>query len=374
MHADIDWRTVCIFLKTVIIAAMFSLSTVSALLLPALLGGSLLLAGCSDDTASGKPQKARAPHLVELAPAQIRAVRTELAASSRLQTRRIARLGTEIGGRIVQLPVYPGDRVKQGELLLALDDGLIRIELDKARAQRQQAQSEYDRLLKLKPKQLASDEEITRARTALQIAKAEVRLQQNRLQRSRLLAPFDGVITQRLLETDEVVAAKTHVLTLLDPNSLFLTLSLAEQWLPWLAVGDHVILRIAALGNSWHDGEIRRIHPVIEQSSRQGKIEVELTPLPFGATAGQLVSAKLFTQSVDRLVIPAHSLQYDSRGAYVYTVDDDNIAHRVNVTAGQQYGEWIAIDEGLSVNDRIVIKGSIGLREGKRVKPVSHTS
>ncbi len=339
-------------------------------LLPSL----LLLTACSEQRSAGQHKKSRAAHLVELAPAQIRAVRSEITASSRLQARRLVRLSTEIGARIVQLPVYPGDRVEQGDLLLALDDSLIRIELDKARAQHQQAESEYQRLLKLKPKQLASDEEITRARTALHLTRAEVSLQQNRLQRSRLHAPFDGIITQRLVAAGEVVAANSHVLTLLDPDSLFVSLSLAEQWLPWLAVGDHVSLRIAALGDSLHDGEIVRIHPVIDENSRQGRIEVELQPLPFGVRAGQLVTARLHTRSADRLVIPASSLHHDSRGAYVYTVDDDNVAHRTEVGTGMQYGEWISIDKGLSVNDRVVVKGSIGLRQGKRVKPVNAAS
>ena len=338
-------------------------------LLLLLLSG-VLLAACSSEAPPAK-SRAKPAHAVELAPAKMQAVRKWLTGSASLEARRLSRISTEIGAKVVQLTVNPGDAVKQGELLLQLDASLIQLEHDKARAQTLQAQSDFDRLNKLKPKQLASDEELARARTALLMAKAEEKLQALRLQRSSLRAPFDGIITERRVEPGDVVAANTHVLTLIDPDSLYLKLRVAEQWIPWLTVGDAVSVRIPALGDSVFDAGIVRVYPAIDSRSRQGTIEVELSPLPFGARAGQLAVAEFTTRSTDRLVIPAHSLHHDSQGAFVYTVDDNRRARKTRIVTGAQYGDRVAVDAGLDVNSRVVVKGSIGLREGKAVTIVN---
>ncbi len=329
----------------------------------------VLLSACDKETSTSR-HRSKTDHLVELAPAEIQAVRAQLTSSNSLQPRRIARISNEIAGRVVKLSVNPGDAVSQGELLLQLDDSLIQVALEKARAQTLQAQSDFDRLNKLKPKQLASDEEIARARTALLMARAEEKLQRTRLQRATLKAPFDGVVTERLVETGDVLPVNTHALTLIDPDSLYLKIRVAGQWIPWLAVGDYVSVRIPALGDNRFDASIARIYPAIDAATRKGTIEVKLSPQPFGARAGQLAIAEFYTQSADRLVIPANSLHHDSQGAFVYTVDSDNQAHKTRIETGQQYGDMIAVTAGLTAQSRVVVKGSIGLREGKTVKVV----
>lgn len=341
---------------------------ISRLVFLAVLGASIMLGAC-DKAAVDHKARGQQPHRVTLTTAEIQAVRTPLTASSLLQARQVSRISNEIAARITELRVRPGDRVTQGELLIRLDDSLIIAELDKARAKKQQAESEYQRLKKLRPKQLASEEEIVRARTALQVATAEEKWQRTRLAKTRLRAAFDGVVTERLAEPGDSLPVGNHLLTIIDPDSLYLKLQLAEQWLPWLQAGDPVSIRIAALDNSLFEGSIERIYPTIDPVTRKGTLEVVFSPQPFGVRAGQLATVSLHTRSVDRLVIPVSSLQHDSLGAFVYTVDSDNVAHKKRIRTGRQYGDLITVDSGLSAGQTIVGSGFIGLRDGKQVKP-----
>ncbi len=330
----------------------------------------LLLSACGDDNKPASERK-RQPHLVEVVPAQIQAVRTQLTTSGSLKARKNVRVYNEISARIVSLPHYPGDKIKQGDLLVKLDDSLIRAELDKAVAQKQQATSDFERLKKLGPGKLATADEITRAETSLQIATAEEKLQRARLALTRIRAPFDGVVTARLVEPGDVVAMHSHILTVIDPDSLHLVVQLAERWMPFINSGDYVAVSINALGSQPHDGMIDRIYPGINETTRKGTLEISLEPQPFGAQPGQLATADFYTRSVDRLVVPAHSLHHDAEGAYVFTLDDEDRASKAHIIKGEQYGDLIAVDSGLSANSRVVSRGFIGLRNDKQVEVIN---
>jgi membrane fusion protein (multidrug efflux system) len=294
-------------------------------------------------------------------------VRNQLTTSGTIEAGTKVRLYNEVSARIRYLPYHEGDTVAAHTIVIGLDDEIIQAELDKATATRKQAKIDYDRLKKLQ-KQLASDEEIARASTAYEIAVADEQLNQNRLDQTIIKAPFDGVITERHYEPGDVVPMHSHIMTMIDPESLQVTIHLAEHWIPQIAIGDDVDIQIDALANSLHPGRISRIHPTIDADTRKGTVEIEFQPVPFGARSGQLARAHLKTRPSDRLVIPAHALHHDGKGAYVYVVDQDSTSLKTYVGKGAQYGNTIEITHGIKKNDTIVTKGFNGLRHGKKVK------
>jgi membrane fusion protein (multidrug efflux system) len=154
---------------------------------------------------------------------------------------------------------------------------------------------------------------------------------------------------------------------MIDPESLQVKIHLAEHWIPLIQNGDSVDIQIDALSDSVHTGQIKRIYPTIDASTRKGTVEIEFKPAPFGAQAGQLARVYLKTRPANKLVVPAHTIHHDSKGAYVYLVNEESEANKIYVQKGVQYGETIEITNGLHANDAIVIKGFNGLRHGKKV-------
>ena len=341
------------------------------LLIPLLILSGLVTGACDKTGTAGKAGSREAkqapPHVVETTRARIQSVQSQLTTSGTIEAGTRVRLYNEVSGKIRYLPYHEGDAVAAHTIVIGLDDEVIQAELDKATASREQAKIDYDRLKKLK-KQLASDEEIARASTAYDIAVADEKLQQTRLNKTAIKAPFDGVITERHYEPGDVVPMHSHILSMIDPESLQVKIHLAEQWIPLIQSGDRVDVQIDALADSIHAGQIKRIHPTIDASTRKGTVEIELQPAPFGAQAGQLARVYLKTRPADKLVVPPHALHHDSKGAYVYVVNEENEASKIYVQKGVQYGETIAITSGLKVNDAIVIKGFNGLRHGKKVR------
>ncbi len=347
---------------------------------------SLSLTGCDDvsDTASNSSRADVAAHRVEVVAAQKKSVFLTQTVSGTLEAVTRIRLYNEESGRITQLPYYEGDRVKKGELLIQLDNALLKTDVDKARASREQAKVDLDRLKKLLPKKIATEEEVARARTMLDLALAEEARQSTRLRRTSIKAPLDGVITERLFEPGDLLAQPSHILTIIDPDKIRLKVSLAERWVPLVKEGQDVSLQIDALGDTTFTARVDRVHPTISAGIHKGIIEIVLDPVPEDASVGQFARASLALQASNRLVVPAHAVHYEPEGAYVYRViegatkkDGTNkdaaktTIEQVFFEQGQQFGPLVEALTEIKVNDKIVTRGQLGLRDGKVVEVIS---
>ncbi len=326
----------------------------------------ILLAGCQDGDRPGK--RPRAAPLVEVAVAARRDLTHRVTRSGSLYAERSARLYNQEEGAVLEVRVREGDAVAAGDVLVRLDDRLLRAELVKARARRRQAGADAARLERLAARQLVSREALERARTELAVARAEERLLQTRLGYMTVRAPFAGRIAERRIQAGDVAPKHSHLLTLVDPASLLTVVSVSELLLPRLRVGDPVEVRIDALGEAAHPGRILRIHPTVDPATRRGRIEVRLEAVPPGARAGQFCRVTLSVPLPDRLVVPLAALQQDPRGSYVYVVDGEDRVRRRAVTAGLKLEGLAEIRAGLAAGERVVTAGFLALAPGRKVR------
>ena len=343
---------------------------------PLLLSAALwLLAACSEQPANqAAPKRPNASaHLVTAVTLAPTALTLNHERPGSLRYRRLARLHNQEEGRITALPVFEGDRVAKGRLLVQLEDDLLRAELDKVRATLQQERLDLERLQGLKRKRAVSEDELAQAATALVVAQAEERLLQTRLAYTRIQAPFDGVVTERRAEPGDAVSRNTHLLTLADPASLIAEVYASELVLPQLGVDDPVSVRIDALGRQAHAGRILRIHPALDPVTRQGVVEVVLDPSPPGARSGQFVRAQLRSAASERLLVPFSALRRDRDGEFVYLVGRDGKTERVGVRSGLRIAQQVEIRDGLEPGQRVITRGFLGLSAGQPVEVVPDT-
>lgn len=334
----------------------------------------LLLGACSQETAT-QADKPKAPkaHLVEVTEVLRENLSYSRVRIGTLRARREVQIFNQEEGAITELPFYEGDQVRRGDLLVRLDDKLLRAQLERAVATRRKAEQDVKRLNKLVKKRLVSDEELASAETALEVARADERVLDTRLGYLTIDAPFGGVVTARRTEPGNVVARHTHLLTVSDPASLVTELTVSELLLPFLAHDDAVQARIDALGDEVFGGRITRIHPGVDPITRRGVVEVEIKPVPQGARPGQLCRVTLSTRAAKRLVIPFSALRRDERGEFVYVVDGQGKAQHVPVRSGMHLAERVEVAEGLHEGQKLITKGFLGLTPGMAVQPVSGT-
>lgn len=344
--------------------------------LPALLSAALIVAvvGC-DAASSSKPDDRGAaaprPHLVEVAAAEPGRLSYTADRAGSLRALREVRIVNQEEGRLTAVQARQGDRVAAGQALVRYDDQILRALLDKASATLKQAELDYRRNQQLLDKGFLSADAVSRAATDLEIARAEERLLRARVRHMTITAPFDGVVTQRLVEPGNVTPQYTHLMTVIDPSQLITDVDVSELVIPYLNVGDAAEVRIDALGTKLHPGKIVRIHPAIDPATRTGRVEVVLNPVPKGARAGQFCRVELSTGSTRQLVVPLAALQRDAQGEFVYVLQDDGTVSRSGVTSGLRLADRVEIRAGLDRGAKVVVKGFLGLSPGLQVKPVA---
>jgi len=165
------------------------------------------------------------------------------------------------------------------------------------------------------------------------------------------------------------VPRHAHLLTLADPSSLITEITLSELLLPNLQIGDPVKIQIDALGQQQFSGKILRIHPELDSGTRQGRVEIELEPVPGGARAGQFVRVTLHTTAKPRLMVPFTALRRDKKGGFIFVIESGK-AIRQSVVTGVTIDNQIEVLSGLSQGDLIVTKGFMGLTGQKPVTMV----
>jgi len=326
------------------------------------------LAGCNEAPPAKPAIKKPKTHLVEVDAVQWKPISTIQERTGSLRSRRLVRIHNQEEGRVIELPHFEGDLVQAGELLISMEDELLKAQLAKARATTSQAHQDLERISNLVERRAASKDELTRVNTRLEVAQAEEKLLQTRLSYTRITAPFRGVISHRYVEPGDAVAKHTHLLTLIDPESLITEIRISELLLPHITPGDAATVRIDALGDEQFTGRILRIHPELDQATRQGVVEVILDPVPKGAMAGQFARVTLETAQVQRMLIPFAAVRHDRMGAFVYILSQRNKVRRTPVRSGIRVSDQIEILEGLKPKQQVISRGFLGLSDGKLVK------
>ena len=328
----------------------------------------VLMVGCDQtQRAASRPP---APTPVEVATVTRSPLVAHRILTGSLQAVTTVHIFNEEEGRIIELPFYEGDAVDKGAMLARIDDHLIQSQLNKAEATLKQAQVDVKRIDSLFRKKLASEDELARTQTALELARAEVSLLETRMAHTRIRAPFSGIISERLKETGDVVPVHSHVLTLFDPAEIKIVIPVSELLLSNINNDDIVQVRIDALGEQQYSAAVKRIFPTIDPQTRKGMMEVQFATIPEGARPGQLCRVTVNTQTTPRRNVPFAAIRHDSQGEFVYRIKADDTVELVRVETGILLGNQMEILEGIEVNERVVVKGFIGLREGKKIIPV----
>jgi len=327
----------------------------------------VFLTTACDRPPSGHKRPARS-HLVEIVTLEQSPLISKKTVIGSLAAPRTVQIYNEELGKIRKITVHPGDHVNKGTILIELNNKIIHAEHAKALATHKQAVLDYKRIKKLKPRRLASEEQITRAETTVAQTRAELALQQARLSHTHIRAPFNGLISERFKEPGDIVPLHSHILTIYDPTLLIARVNISEIILHSIKLKHKVGLRIDALGDSEITGTIIRKHPLINAATRQGTIEIKLDQVPDGAFPGQLVRVNIEGQTKPLLNLPLHVVRHDTRGEFVYRISNKGKAEYISVKTGIQLGDRIEITEGLTLNDRLVSKGFLKLRNNSLVK------
>jgi RND family efflux transporter MFP subunit len=287
-----------------------------------------------------------------------------------------ARLSAEVPGRLTAVADV-GTVALQGESLARIEDTTFRLqhaeleaEVSREEARLRFLESEEQRFTKLAESNLAAVTQLEQTRSDRDMARgdlavAQARLDQNsdQMARTSIVAPFDGVVVERLMTPGERVIEGSEVIRLVDQENLEVIARAPLKYYPFARRGQLLDLRAGSLSAF---AEIRAVVAVGDENTHQFELRLDLEGSPF--PVGQTLRVSIPTSdSREVLTVPRDALVLRPEGQSVFIVDANNQAQQVRVTVGIGQGDHIEIRGAVSPGDRVVIRGNERLQPGQTV-------
>lgn len=275
-------------------------------------------------------------------------------------------LRPEVAGRLREINFKEGAPVKKGQVLFRLDDAIARAELEQARANLALAQSHYKRAASLQAEGFISQQARDESANNLKVQQAAVALAQARLDKTVIVAPFDGIIGLRNVSIGDYVEEGQDLVSLEAVDPLKVDFRVPELYLTKVKVGQTLQVRFDALGGAPRAGTVYAISPLVDAGGRSILLRAQVDNADMVLRPGMFARVQLLVAEEDVLVVPEAALAPSSIGQYVYRIADGR-ARRVEVTIGERRDGQVEILSGLAEGDEIAIAGLQRLTDGAPV-------
>ena len=335
----------------------------------------------------------------------------EVMGTGTLEARMEATVSPKISGRIAEVLVDQGERVKAGDILVRLDDeelqqqvaiaeanveaanaAIDRLKIDKTRTNAvfEQADKSHERTQALAKQNAVSSDEIDKVSTALAVAVADVsraeaaiaegqkelisaqktlQYHRARLHDTKIHAPFDGLIVKRNREPGDVVMPGTGMLTLISTDELWIRAWVDETEMARLMPDQPARVVFRSESSSCYEGTVARLGREADRETREFIVDVRVLELPTNWAVGQRAEAFVEIERRQNVVVlPAKLIvnSGDHRGVFV---DAEGSAAWRELQLGVRSSDAVEIVDGLAEGDVVVTPKSAAavLAEGRRV-------
>lgn len=275
-----------------------------------------------------------------------------------------ATLRPEQAGSIVEIAFTEGQRVEQGALLLRIDDVLLQAELQQAQASLALSQANYQRASALAERGSGTQRARDEALSALRFDEAAVALAEERIRKTRIVAPFAGVLGLRSVSVGDYVAVGEALVTLQDIDVLKIDFRIPELFLTEVNLKQELRIRVDAVAGKDFTGTVYAIDPQVDVNGRALVIRATL-PNPDNSLRPGLFARVdvILERRENALLIPEAALMPTKEGQFVFKVTD-GAAEMVPVKIGLRQNGEVEVLEGLAEGDIVVTGGQLKLQTG----------
>jgi membrane fusion protein (multidrug efflux system) len=234
---------------------------------------------------AGGPAGAR-PLGVEVGQVKKLALRDDAEAVGTLRSSQNIMLRPEVAGRVLALGFADGARVRAGQVLVQMDDTLQRAEVQQSLAQMSIAKANHKRNQELVAQNFVSQRSLEESSAALQVADAQLGLSCARLERMRLIAPFNGVVGIRNVNVGDYVKDGADLINLENIGSLYVDYRLPERYQTKVAPGQVIEVKLDAFSGRMFKAKVEAVDPLIDANGRSIGVRAVLAN-----TAGEPMAA-----------------------------------------------------------------------------------
>ena len=276
-------------------------------------------------------------------------------------------LTAKIAETVRRVNFSDGHQVDAGDVLVELTSSQQAAQLADAQATAKDAQRQFDRqqdLVKQGTVSKALFDTSTAARDSSQAKVAAIRAQ---LADRVITAPFAGVLGLRQVSPGTLVQPGTAITTLDDIHVIKLDFAVSETELAALKPGLAVKARAPAYPQQVFEGRIESLDSRVDPATRALTVRALVANPDALLKPGMLLNVELYTRSRETLTVPELALVPVGSKQFVYRIDADGIAQQVEVSIGSRREGKVEVTSGLVAGERVVVEGTVSLRDGARV-------
>jgi membrane fusion protein (multidrug efflux system) len=334
-----------------------------------LLAGALIPRLLSSRSSRSAPVRSSGPSAVLVRTVTVvpQTLTERLATTGTVRANEDVELVAEIAGKVSGIHFREGTRVRARELLLEIDDTQLRAERDRAAHRVSLAERSEARQRRLLDEGLASQEEYDFAQSELNVLRAELELAEARLIKTRIHAPFEGIIGLRDVSVGSYLTPQTRIATLQDVNPVKIDFSVPEKYVRHLSAGSTIQFRTKG-SERVHVGTIVAVEPLVDLDTRSLTLRAR-SPNPDGALVpGAFADVEIVVRRIEgALAVPSRAIIPELGGKKVFVYQDGEAQPR-SVETGLRTAEVVEVTQGLEPDDRVIVTAIQRLRPGLPVE------
>ena len=279
-------------------------------------------------------------------------------------------ISTNHSGTLDDIKVQQGTHVKKGDVLAEVTSKNVLASYEISHATLRQAEDGYERVKKVHESGTVADVKLVEIETQLAKARAAAKSSEESLEECKVKAPFNGTISEVLVEKGVHVNPGTPILKLVDLSTIEVSIPVPEGEIGKIKIGQKALIDVPALNITGIEAHValKGVTAVFPSHTYRctlvpEKKQTELYP-------GMVCKVRLSEVSeAMRIRVPASAVEMDSKGRFVWVVKDGVVGRSyVNVDGYQDKG--VIISSGLEEGDKVIVKGAAKVSTGMKVNSV----
>lgn len=294
----------------------------------------------------------------------------------------------EVEGLVKELYVDEGDTVKEGQVLAKLGSSILEIQLEVARAVRNEAKERYlqakdelERSVKLRQSQSIAEKKFLDDRfeamaweKRVRQREAQVSQLEDLLAKKTIVAPFSGFVAKKHTEVGQWVEQGGGIVTLIDLEYIHVLSQVPERYVDKIRMGDQTSVSVDALESERFPGKIIAIIPEGDREARTFPVKVEIKNKNFRTKSGMLCHVTFsLGKPYPALLVPKDALVNRDNQKLVFVYEND-IVRLIGLDVKGYHGGMAEVSGELKPGLLVVIRGNERLRDGQKVQVIRETS
>jgi membrane fusion protein, multidrug efflux system len=293
-------------------------------------------------------------------------------ASGAVEPVREAFVSPEINGRIDQIDVREGDRVKKGQLLAKINTEVTEKTIKELETSLSLATDVFERQKRLWEQRIGSEIQFLEAKNNKENLKNRLATLHAQLDMAIITSPIDGHIEKISQKQGEMAAPGMVLMHIIDLTEMLIKADVSERFMPDINEGDEVVLRFPSYPGFSKTTTVRRIGNVVNPNNRTFEVELRLQNPNNMLKPNMVAVIDVNDYSADNsLVVPSKVIKEDLNGKYLYIAhnqNDDWIARKRYIVNGRTYLGETRIESGLNENDIVIVEGFNRVNDGSLLR------